>query len=102
MDPNQPQNTSEEPDIQRPASVAPTEDQLERETPVSHTKPHDPYLALRQPGYSLFSTGWMIAVIGNQITAAAIAWEIYNRIAEHDSAKAKLALGYVAGIQAIP
>src|SRR5947209_18021226 len=109
MDANEPPNLSEQPDIERPASVAPTEKQLERETPTVKAldqspaeQPHDPYLALRHKDYSLFSLGWMVAVMGNQITAAGIAWEVYDRISKTNAEQAKLALGYVAGIQAVP
>src|SRR5947208_2986474 len=98
-------NISEEPDISRAASAAPTEEQLERETPTMKSfdhspaaAPHDPYLALRYRDYSLFSLGWMVAVMGNQITAAAIAWEVYDRLSQVNPEHAKLALGYVAGI----
>jgi MFS family permease len=109
MDPNQPPNLSEQPDIERPASVAPTEKQLERQTPTIKAldqspapATHDPYAALRYRDYSLFSLGWMVAVMGNQITAAAIAWEVYDRLSKTNPEHAKLALGYVAGIQAVP
>jgi MFS family permease len=38
----------------------------------------------------------MITVIGGQMTAAALAWEIFDRT------KSKLALGWLGGVQAIP
>src|SRR5438552_902103 len=99
MDPDHSPNLSEEPDIERPASVAPTEGQLERETPTVKAldfspapAAHDPYLALRYRDYSLFCLGWMVAVIGNQITAAGIAWEVYDRLSKTNPEHAKLAL----------
>ncbi len=79
----------ETPDVERTASSAPTERQLENGR-------HDPYAALRFREYRLFSTGWMTSVIGSQILAAAIGWEIYDRT--HDP----LLVGWVAGIQFIP
>jgi MFS family permease len=62
-----------------------------------HTEPkHDPYAALRFAAYRRFSTGWMLSVIGQMMTATAVGWEVYART---DS---ELSLGYVAGIQVIP
>lgn len=90
----------EDPD--RPASLAPSETILHEEAAGASPSRHDPYLALRQRDYRLFSLGWMIAVIGNQMTAAAIAWEVYDRLNRVNPAQAKLALGFVAGVQAIP
>jgi MFS family permease len=93
----------EAPGADRPASAAPTEAQLECEPPTikvldySPAPPaHDPYAALRSPAYRLFSLGWMIAVIGNQATMAALGWEIFDRTGS------KLALGWLAGVQVIP
>jgi MFS family permease len=88
----------EVPDVERPASAGPTEEQL-RESAVGG---HDPYAALRYPSYVWFSIGWMLAVIGWQITATAIGWEIYERLKVVNVSQARLALGWVAGIQAIP
>jgi MFS family permease len=90
----------ESPDAERPATASPTEAELEREklrTPESARREgHDPYAALRYPAYRLFTIGWMIAVIGNQATAAALGWEIFDRTGS------KLALGWLAGVQVIP
>jgi MFS family permease len=85
----------EPPEIERPASSAPTEQQLEYES-IGTAPKHDPYAALRYPAYLLFSFGWMIAVIGNQMTAVALAWEIFDRT------RSALALGWLAGVQVIP
>lgn len=93
--------TDEPEDLNRPASVAPTEAELHYAMP-SEDKRHDPYLALRNRNYQLFSLGWMISVVGNQVTAAAMAWEIYDRLYPTGPNRAKLALGFVAGIQAVP
>jgi MFS family permease len=85
----------EPPDENRPASSAPTEEELEREAlPV--TAKHDPYAALRFPAYRLFSIGWMAAVIGSQMTAVGLGWEIYDR------SHSNIWLGYLAGVQVIP
>jgi MFS family permease len=88
----------EVPDVERPASAEPTEGQLHEPMAAGH----DPYAALRYPSYVWFSIGWMMAVIGGQITATAIGWEIYERLKVVDVSQARLALGWVAGIQAIP
>jgi MFS family permease len=91
------------PDPERPSTTAPTEAQIEHELPTvaaldySPTPaPHDPYAALRHRDYLVFSLGWMVTVIGNQMTAVALGWEIFDRT------KSKLALGWLGGIQAIP
>lgn len=66
-------------------------------TPVtSVTRPHDPYAALRDPGYRYFAIGWIIAQLGQQIQSVAIGWEIFQRT------KDPLALGWVGLLQAIP
>ena len=50
-------------DIERPASLAPTEHQLEYETPGGRdAAAHDPYAALRLPNYLMYAVGWMISV----------------------------------------
>src|ERR1041384_2480728 len=66
----------EAPDLERPASAAPTETALEREI---GREAHDPYAALRYRQYCIFSAAWMINVIGNQMTSAALGWEIFDR-----------------------
>jgi len=93
---------NEAPDADRPASATPTEQLLEEEIPGGARAIHDPYMALRHRGYVLFSIGWMISVIGSQVTAAAIAWEVYDRLSQQNATWAKFALGLVAGIQAVP
>lgn len=100
---NDPKLAYEEPDPERPATGAPTEPDLEIESPsvrvldYSPLPPgHDPYAALRFPNFVLFSLGWMVSVIGYQMQSTAIGWEIFDRTGS------KLALGWVAGIQVIP
>ncbi len=94
------------PDTDRPASASATSAQMHDNAlgGVSTSAPaaHDPYAALRYRDYLLFSAGWMIAVVGNQITAVAIGWEIYDRLHITDPSQAKLALGWLGGIQALP
>ncbi len=106
-DSNEAQNTAgapegsvvpyESPDLERPASAATTENNLEQQTPGGHeVRGHDPYAALRFREYRFFSMGWMIAVIGSAITSAAIGWEIYDRT--HSARN----IAWIAGIQALP
>ncbi len=63
---------------------------------TSPTRPHDPYSALRDPGYRYFAIGWIIAQLGQQIQSVAIGWELFNRT------KDPLVLGWVGLLQAIP
>jgi MFS family permease len=83
----------EQPDPERPSSAAPTEIALEQE---AKREAHDPYSALRFRDYRVFSIAWMISVIGNQMTSAALGWEIFDRTGN------ELNLGWIGGIQAIP
>jgi MFS family permease len=87
----------EPPDLERPASLAPTERQLEDETPGGHdVRGHDPYAALRYPSYVMYAAGWMISVIGRQVQDVAVGYELYYRTGS------KLALGWVGLSQALP
>src|SRR5688572_6110562 len=93
----------EDADPERPATGAPTEADLEVESPsvraLDHSPApagHDPYAALKFPNFVLFSAGWMVSVIGHQMQSTALGWEIFDRTGS------KLALGWVAGIQVIP
>lgn len=96
-----PPTPSEQPDPQRPASSAPTEDQLERETPGGFAASgHDPYAALRHPAFTLFSLGWIVSVIGQQVQSVAIQYQIFHRMAS--ASQGALALGLIGGVQAIP
>jgi MFS family permease len=85
----------EPPDLERAASSAPTEMQLESEA-IKPSSRHDPYAALRFSAYRWFSLGWMVAVIGNRMTEVALAWEVFDRT--HSA----MALGWLAGVQVIP
>ncbi|XHR29409.1 MAG: MFS transporter [Chthoniobacteraceae bacterium] len=45
----------------------------------SSTPAHDPYQAWREPGFRGFLIGNAASVIGRQMTALAVGWEIYRR-----------------------
>jgi len=57
---------------------------------------HDPYAAFRSRGFSLFTAGNLLSIIGRQMLAVAVEWEIYNRT--HSAT----ALGLVGLVFAIP
>jgi MFS family permease len=40
---------------------------------------HDPYAAFRSRGYSFFTSGNLLSIIGRQMLAVAVEWEIYRR-----------------------
>ena len=40
---------------------------------------HDPYAAFRSRGYRFFTTGNLLSIIGRQMLAVAVEWEIYRR-----------------------
>ena len=61
---------------------------------------HDPYAALRVPGFVIYMAGWVVAVIGQQVQSVAVQWQIYQRIGT--PSKGSLALGIVGGVQALP
>lgn len=91
----------EAPDPERPASAAPTEPQLEQETPGgSGAAGHDPYAALRIRGYWFYSLGWLFSVIGQQVQSVAVQWQVFQRMPSTSSGA--LALGLVGGVQALP
>lgn len=58
--------------------------------------PHDPYAALRIRDYRLFLFGNIMAVIGMQMQAVAIGYEIYERTGS------AMALGWVGFVQVLP
>src|SRR4051812_3286114 len=89
----------EPPDMERPASAAPTEGQLEHESPVgvaAREGGHDPYAALRSRDYLMYCLGWVTSVMGRQIQEVAIGYEIYERT------NSKLALAWIGLSQAVP
>lgn len=58
--------------------------------------PHDPYAALRFPGFRRLAAGNFIASLGEMIVAVAIAWELYERTGS------AFALGLVGLVQVLP
>jgi MFS family permease len=57
---------------------------------------HDPYAALRVPEYRRYLAGHVIGVLGLQMQAVAVGWEIYRRTGN------KLSLGLVGLVQVLP
>ena len=96
--PTEPRAELEPPDVERPASAAPTEGQLERESPGGHDAgpAHDPYAALRFRDYRLWSLGWVVSVVGRQVQDVAVGYELYRRTGS------ELALGWIGLAQALP
>ena len=87
--------------IERPASAAPTENQLDQEIPGgSEAAGHDPYAALRIGDYWLYCLGWVISVLGQQVQSVAVQWQIFQKMGS--GSRGALALGLVGGVQALP
>jgi MFS family permease len=80
-------NEYESPRGQRPAVAAPI---------FPERPPHDPYAAFRSRGFSFFIAGNMLSIMGRQMLAVAVEWEIYART--HSAT----ALGLVGLVFAIP
>jgi len=59
-------------------------------------QPHDPYQAFRFRDYRFFAAGNLLSVIGRQMVAVAIGWEVYQRT--HSASM----LGYVGLVLALP
>jgi MFS family permease len=57
---------------------------------------HDPYAALRIPSYRRYLTGHFLALLGMQMQATAVGWEVYLRT------QSTAQLGLVAFLQFIP
>src|ERR1700680_803884 len=57
---------------------------------------HDPFAAFRSRGFSFFTAGNLLSIIGRQMLAVAVEWEIYRRT--HSAT----ALGLVGLVFAIP
>ena len=72
---------------------------MEREIPGGiRGTAHDPYAALRVPAYRRYMTGSTLSVIGQQMQAAAVGWEVALRSGNH----AALALSMVGLVGAAP
>lgn len=46
---------------------------------ANSSRPHDPYLVLRNGDYRRFLVGGMAATIGGQMQRVAVGWELYER-----------------------
>src|SRR5437868_10541897 len=57
---------------------------------------HDPYAAFRSRGFRFFTTGNLLSIVGRQMLAVAVEWEIYART--HSAT----ALGLVGLVFAVP
>ena len=80
-------NQYESPRGQRPAIPAPV---------ITEGRPHDPYAAFRFGGFRLFTIGNLLSIIGRQMLAVAVEWEMYRRT--HSAT----ALGLVGLVIALP
>ena len=63
---------------------------------MTGTKGHDPYHALRRPGFRRFLTGHVVGTLGFHAQGVAVGWELYERT--HSA----LALGLVGLAQVLP
>ncbi len=63
---------------------------------TSAAEKHDPYELLRQRDFRLYLIGRLVAIIGQQMFAMAVGWEIYERTGS------ALALGMVGLTQVVP
>ena len=66
------------------------------ETATALAPTHDPYSALRQPGYRRYLWGWIVAQLGQQIQSVAVGWQLFDRTGD------ALVLGWVGLVQALP
>jgi len=57
---------------------------------------HDPYLAFRYPAFRRFSISYVLAVIGSQVLATTVQWDVYQQT------KDPFAIGLVGLIGALP
>src|SRR5882757_11305424 len=64
--------------------------------PIVPTKRHDPYAAFRSRGFSFFTAGNLLSIVGRQMLAVAVEWEMYART--HSAT----ALGLVGLVIAVP
>src|SRR5229473_1295521 len=80
-------NEYETPRGQRPAVASPI---------IPSPRAHDPYAAFRSRGFSYFTAGNLLSIMGRQMLAVAVEWEIYART--HSAT----ALGLVGLVIAVP
>lgn len=81
------------PPYESPRSRRPSSAEGALESP---RRPHDPYAAFRFAGFSFYSAGNFISIIGRQMLIVAVEWEIYART--HSAT----ALGLVGLMIALP
>jgi nitrate/nitrite transporter NarK len=93
----------EPPEEDRPASAAPTENELEENVPTvaaldrsPRPAEHDPYAALRLPVYRLFMANYGLAVVGSGVMTVAIQWELAK------ATNSPMVMGLLGGLQALP
>jgi len=56
----------------------------------------DPYAALRFESFILYASGWMVAVVGEQIMEVAVGWDVYQHT------HSMMSLGWVGLIAGLP
>ena len=74
------------------------------ELEASASPKHDPYSALRLPAYRRYVLGSTLMLLGQQMQAAAVGWDVAIRAdpTGHDAKAAALALSWVALVGAVP
>src|SRR6201997_3455519 len=86
--------------MEKPAGMPPNDCQspAEQRPQITGTviPGHDPYAAFRSHGFRFFTTGNLLSILGRQMLAVAVEWEIYRRT--HSAT----ALGLVGLVFAIP
>ena len=91
----------ETPDPERPATTAPTEPQLDEETPFGdRSEGHDPYAAWRFRDYRFYAVGSFLAALGGQLQATTISYEVAYRF--NDPNVSSWMVGLAALVQGIP
>ena len=63
---------------------------------------HDPYHAFRFRDYQFFAAGNLLSVIGRQMVAVAIGWEVYQRTCSIGTEYAASMLGYIGLALGLP
>ncbi len=62
---------------------------------------HDPYAALRYPGYLAYMVGRSFFFLASQMQTVAVTWEIYQRL-RPNLKDAAMAMGYIGLVQVLP
>jgi len=63
--------------------------------------PHDPYAALRFPGYRTYTLGRSFFFLASQMKTVAVTWDIYQRL-RLNLKDAAMAMGYIGLVQVLP